>query len=53
MGFAALGAGVGALIGAALEPRPRVLYDSGRPHTLAVAPMVSGRGLGVGGTVRW
>jgi hypothetical protein len=53
MGFAALGAGVGALIGAALEPRPRVLYDSGRPHALAVAPMVSGRGLGVGGAVRW
>jgi hypothetical protein len=53
MGFAAMGAGIGALIGAALASGPHVIYESGRPHTIAVAPVVTGRGLGVGGSIRW
>lgn len=53
LGFAALGAGAGAFIGAVFDRGPHVLYDSSQPHALAVGPVVSGRGLGVGGTIRW
>jgi len=53
LGFAALGAGAGAFIAKIFDHGPHVLYDSSRPHALAVAPVISGRGLGVAGTIRW
>jgi hypothetical protein len=57
VGFTALGAGVGALIGAIIDshhPRRHVLYDSTKKReTVRLVPIVSGRGAGVGGVVHW